>query len=82
VEQELNQAQSEHFEWLIVIREKRGHVMYSVELHRRMTVTTAVHAIEKAYNDTQPRNPWYHSRAQLEHAVMSSVSLLPFALRR
>jgi hypothetical protein len=72
----MNQPQSEHFEWLIVTRERRGQVMYSVELRRRMTGTTAVHVIRKAYKDTKPSNPWYHSRAQLEDAVLSSVSLL------
>jgi hypothetical protein len=50
--------------------------MYSVEMHRRMTGTTAVHAIGKAYKYIKPSNPWYHSRAQLEDAVLSSVSLL------
>jgi hypothetical protein len=78
VGQGLNQVQPEHFEWLIVIRKKRGYVMYSVELHRCMTGTTAVHAIRKAYKDTKPSNPWFESRAQLEDAVLSSVSLLPF----
>ncbi|RYO58915.1 hypothetical protein AA0116_g7206 [Alternaria tenuissima] len=74
VGQGLNQPQSEHFGWLIVTRKKRGHVMYSVELHRRMTGTTAVHAIRKAYKDTKPSNPWFHSRAQLEDVVLSSSS--------
>jgi hypothetical protein len=50
--------------------------MYSVELHRRMTGTTAVHAIRKAYKDTKPSSPWFHSHAQLEDVVLSSVSLL------
>ncbi|KAH8628538.1 hypothetical protein IG631_15795 [Alternaria alternata] len=74
VGQGMNQPQSEHFEWLIVTRERRGQVMYSVELHRRMTDTTAVHAIRKAYKDIKPSNPWYHSCAQLEDAVQSSSS--------
>ncbi|CAN9176365.1 hypothetical protein AA0114_g11004 [Alternaria tenuissima] len=74
---ELNQPQSEHFEWLIVTGKKRGRVMYSLELHRRITGTTAVHAIRKAYKDTKPSNPWYHSRAQLEDAVLSSFTINP-----
>jgi hypothetical protein len=78
VGQGLYQAQPEHFEWLIVTGKKRGHVMYSVELHHRMTGTTAVHAIRKAYKDTKPSNPWYESRTQLEDAVLSSVSMPPF----
>jgi hypothetical protein len=78
VGQGLKQVQPEHFELLIVTRKKRGHVVYSVELHRRMTGTTAVHAIRKAYKDTKPSKLWYESRAQLEDAVLSSVSLLPF----
>ncbi|RYN18130.1 hypothetical protein AA0115_g11452 [Alternaria tenuissima] len=77
VGQGLNQAQPEHFEWLIVTGKKRGHVMYSVELHRRMTGTTAVHAIRKAYKDTKPSNPWYESRAQLEDVVLSSFTVNP-----
>ncbi|RYN65572.1 hypothetical protein AA0117_g12081 [Alternaria alternata] len=77
VGQGLNQPQSEHFGWLIVTRKKRGHVMYSVELHRRMTGTTAVHAIRKAYKDTKPSNPWFHSRAQLEDVVLSSFTVNP-----
>jgi hypothetical protein len=71
-----NQRQPEHFEWLIVTEKKRGHVVYSVEMHHRMTGTTAVHAIRKAFKDTKPSNPWFHSRAQLEDVVLSSVSLL------
>ncbi|CAN9140504.1 unnamed protein product [Alternaria alternata] len=77
VDQGLNQHQSEHFEWLIVTGKKRVHVMYSVEMHRRMTGTTAMHAIGKAYKDTKPSNPWYHSRAQLEDAVLSSFTVNP-----
>ncbi|CAI9634069.1 unnamed protein product [Alternaria burnsii] len=74
VGQGLNQPQSEHFEWLIVTGKKRGHVMNSVEMHSHMTGTTAVHAIGKAYKDTKPSNSWYHSRAELEDAVLSSSS--------
>ncbi|RYN91427.1 hypothetical protein AA0119_g10425 [Alternaria tenuissima] len=77
VGQGLYQAQPEHFEWLIVTGKKRGHVMYSVELHHRMTGTTAVHAIRKAYKDTKPSNPWYESRTQLEDAVLSSFTVNP-----
>ncbi|RYO33928.1 hypothetical protein AA0113_g11659 [Alternaria arborescens] len=77
VGQGLNQVQPEHFEWLIVTRKKRGYVMYSVELHRCMTGTTAVHAIRKAYKDTKPSNPWFESRAQLEDAVLSSFTVNP-----
>ncbi|RYN47866.1 hypothetical protein AA0118_g12017 [Alternaria tenuissima] len=77
VSQGLNQPQSEHFEWLIITGKKRGHVMYSVEMHSRMTGTTAVHAIGKAYKDTKPSNPWYHSRAELEDAVLSSFTVNP-----
>ncbi|RYN17606.1 hypothetical protein AA0112_g11977 [Alternaria arborescens] len=72
-----NQRQSEHFEWLIVTEKKRGHVVYSVEMHHRMTGTTAVHAIRKAFKDTKPSNPWFHSRAQLEDVVLSSFTVNP-----
>lgn len=39
-----------------------------------MTGTTAMHATNKAYKETNPSVPWYHSRPQLEEAVISSFT--------
>jgi hypothetical protein len=77
VDQGPTRPQSEHFESLIVTLKKRGHIVYSVELHRRMTGTTTMHATRQAYKDTKPSAPWYHSHPQLDDAFVSSVNLPP-----
>lgn len=67
-----------HFDWSIVVLKNGVHTVFNVELHSGMTGTTTMHAIRKAYRDTNPTILWFHSRSILEDATISSVSCLFF----
>ena len=71
----MNNPADQHVEWLIVVKEKGEHVVYNVELHSRMSGSTAMRAIVKAYWGSNPSVPWYHSQPCVEVAIISSVGL-------